>query len=134
MIANETSEYLHSKSKLDPELQAKVENNPKLSRATQLSAYDNVAKLRPIWDQIASQYDAILTPSAIDEAPLGINSTGDAVSSVIRLSLYFIFKSGTNEEEANIWNKSPFVECGQFFMLQLLIFPVLREQMECQLA
>ncbi|KAG4439657.1 hypothetical protein IFR05_004854 [Cadophora sp. M221] len=45
---------------------------------TQLEAYDGCAKLRPVWDEIASRYDAVLTPSVPDEAPVGIKSTGDA--------------------------------------------------------
>lgn len=57
-----------------------VENGTKLSRKAQLESYDGCARLRPLWDEIASQYDAVMTPSVVDEAPIGIQSTGDAVS------------------------------------------------------
>lgn len=57
-----------------------VENTKKLSRAEQLESYDGCARLRPIWDEIASQYDAVFTPSVPDVAPVGTTSTGDAVS------------------------------------------------------
>jgi hypothetical protein len=45
----------------------------------QLESYDGVAALRPVWDSIAQKYDAIITPSANDEAPIG-TLTGDPVS------------------------------------------------------
>ncbi|PVH89444.1 amidase family protein [Cadophora sp. DSE1049] len=70
--------YLLAKEKLDPLMQNQVENISKLTRKAQLEAYDGCAKLRPVWDDIASRYDAVLTPSVPDEAPLGIKSTGDA--------------------------------------------------------
>jgi hypothetical protein len=61
-------------------LHGHVENHTKLSRKAQLEAYDGCARLRPVWDKIASKYDAIFTPSVVDEAPIGIARTGDAVS------------------------------------------------------
>lgn len=60
-------------------LHGHVENHTQLSRQAQLAAYDGCAALRPVWDAIAAQYDAILTPSVVDEAPVGIERTGDAV-------------------------------------------------------
>lgn len=68
------------KDKLDPDLCSKVENSTQLSRKAQLEAYDKIAQLRPQWDSIASHFDAVLTPSVVDEAPLGTKFTGDAVS------------------------------------------------------
>jgi hypothetical protein len=61
-------------------LQNHVNNASGLSRRKQLQAYDGCAKLRPVWDEIASKYDAIFTPGVVDEAPVGISNTGDAVS------------------------------------------------------
>ncbi len=72
-------DYLLAKDKLDPLIQGQVENTSNLTRKAQLEAYDGCAKLRPVWDDIASKFDAVLTPSVPDEAPIGINSTGDAV-------------------------------------------------------
>lgn len=60
-----------------------VENSTQLSRKAQLDAYDGCASLRPVWDEIAGHYDAVLTPSVPGEAPLGLESTGDAVSVLI---------------------------------------------------
>lgn len=61
-----------------------------MTRAQQLEAYDEIAKLRPIIDSIASKYTALVTPSTTDEAPLleePLRFTGDAVGSSPRVSL-----------------------------------------------
>lgn len=52
---------------------------PEFSRAQQLAAQDGLAALRPMFDGIAAGYDAVLTASAVDEAPEGLEYTGDAV-------------------------------------------------------
>ena len=70
------SHYLTDKSKLHGDIAGYVEDRNKTSRQAQLEAYDNCARLRPIWDELAGQYDVILTPSIVDEAPEGDN-TGD---------------------------------------------------------
>ena len=75
------ADYLLAKDKMHPMLHEHVENHTTLTRKAQLEAYDGCARLRPAWDNIASQYDVVLTPSVVDEAPVGIESTGDAVSS-----------------------------------------------------
>ncbi|KAK5630414.1 hypothetical protein RRF57_006129 [Xylaria bambusicola] len=73
------SEYRLAKEKLSPFLAGRVENVNKVSRAAQLEAYDGIAALRPKIDEIAKGYAAILTPSVVDEAPLGLQSTGSPV-------------------------------------------------------
>jgi hypothetical protein len=73
-------DYLLGKDKMHSSLQDHVNNTSRLSRKKQLEAYDGCAKLRPVWDEIASKYDAMFTPGVVDEAPVGISSTGDAVS------------------------------------------------------
>jgi hypothetical protein len=75
------ADYLLAKDQMHPMLHGHVENHTTLTRKAQLEAYDGCARLRPLWDDIASRYDAVLTPSVVDEAPVGIDSTGDAVSS-----------------------------------------------------
>ncbi|KAH8601239.1 amidase signature domain-containing protein [Bisporella sp. PMI_857] len=70
--------YLLAKEKMHPKITCHVENESKLTRKAQLEAYDGCARLRPVWDEIASQYDAVITPSVVDEAPVGIDHTGDA--------------------------------------------------------
>jgi hypothetical protein len=93
-------------------LHGHVENHTKLTRKAQLQAYDGCAKLRPAWDDIASQYDAVFIPSVVDEAPVGIESTGDAVSSYPYLiSLGYL--SGLV-----LIQSSRSVACGRFFKPQ----------------
>jgi Asp-tRNA(Asn)/Glu-tRNA(Gln) amidotransferase A subunit family amidase len=72
-------QYLQAKDLLHDDIQGHVENRNGLSRRKQLEAYDNCARLRPVWDQIAAQYDVVVTPSVVDEAPLGLENTGDMV-------------------------------------------------------
>ncbi|KAI0509103.1 amidase [Xylaria bambusicola] len=72
-------EYRLAKEKLSPFLTGRIENVNKVSRAAQLEAYDGIAALRPKIDEIAKGYAAILTPSVVDEAPLGLQSTGSPV-------------------------------------------------------
>lgn len=74
------AEYLHDKDKLSKYIREIVENASNTSRKELLDAYDGVARLRPVWDDIASRYDAVLTPSVPDEAPVGIDRTGSPVS------------------------------------------------------
>jgi len=73
------NEYIRAKDQLDPVLVAFVENPSKTSHRDHLAALDNLAQLRPKIDIIASRYDAIITPSVVDEAPEGLASTGNAV-------------------------------------------------------
>jgi Asp-tRNA(Asn)/Glu-tRNA(Gln) amidotransferase A subunit family amidase len=71
-------EYTVAKDKISDQIVGHVENREKISRKAQLAAFDNIAAARPIVDAILGQYDAVLTPSVRDEAPLGIESTGSA--------------------------------------------------------
>jgi amidase len=76
-------EHYINKELLDPKIVAWVENRGNISRKRQLEAFDKVAALRPIFDSIAAQYNAIITPSVVDEAPVGISYTGNAVFNAI---------------------------------------------------
>ncbi|CAN9180157.1 unnamed protein product [Alternaria alternata] len=67
-----------TKSKLDPEVRAFVEDAPKFHREEIRQAFDDYAALRPVFDEMASKYSALVTPSAPDEAPLGIGDMGSA--------------------------------------------------------
>ncbi len=80
VLLTNDADYLLAKDKMHTMLHGHVENSSKLSRKAQLEAYDGCAKLRPVWDEIAGNYDAVFTPSVVDEAPVGIERTGDAVS------------------------------------------------------
>ncbi|KAI1138065.1 amidase [Hypoxylon sp. FL0543] len=81
-------EYRVAKDKLSPFLAGHVENANKISRAAQLEAFDGIAALRPKIDAIASKYAAILTPSVVDEAPLGFESTGSPAFNAIWTALH----------------------------------------------
>lgn len=72
------AEYTLFKDKLDDSLVGHVDNRLNISRKQLIEAYDRVASLRPVIDRIASQYDAIVTPSAPGVAPVGLKHTGDA--------------------------------------------------------
>ncbi|QIX01418.1 hypothetical protein AMS68_006935 [Peltaster fructicola] len=69
------SHYLTNAEQLHEDIRGYVQGE--VSEQDILTAYDGLAALRPHWDLIASQYDVILTPSVPDEAPLGIDKTGD---------------------------------------------------------
>lgn len=51
---------------------------PEFSRREQLVAQDGIAALRPKFDELAAGYDAVLAPSVVDEAPVGLGWTGEA--------------------------------------------------------
>ncbi|TAQ86822.1 hypothetical protein B7494_g4847 [Chlorociboria aeruginascens] len=68
-----------TKTKLDPDVRAFVEDAPKFSREEIRQALDYFAALRPVFDKIATQYAALITPSAMDEAPLGLGDMGSPV-------------------------------------------------------
>ncbi|KAJ7132070.1 amidase signature domain-containing protein [Mycena epipterygia] len=72
------SEYIRAKDKLDPVLVEFVENPARITHRDHLAALDNLSVLRPKMDIILSRYDAIISPSVVDEAPEGLTSTGNA--------------------------------------------------------
>lgn len=71
-------EHRVARSKLHESLAVYIDK-PAYTKKQTLAAQDGIAALRPEFDAIASQYDAVLTPSAVDEAPYGLEYTGDAV-------------------------------------------------------
>jgi Asp-tRNA(Asn)/Glu-tRNA(Gln) amidotransferase A subunit family amidase len=101
-------QYLQAKDQLHDDIQGHVENRTGLSRRKQLEAYDNCARLRPVWDQIAAQYDFVVTPSVIDEAPLGLEHTGDMVSGIY---------VEVDRKKANVLD-SHSARCGQSYTRQ----------------
>lgn len=72
-------EYVASKQDLDDRLAGWVENRENISHRDELEAYDGLSALRPKFDALASRFDAILTPSVVDEAPEGLNNTGSPI-------------------------------------------------------
>src|SRR5688500_2606431 len=71
--------YMRCPEKLHPSLRRLVENEHSPSRQDMLDAYNNIAKLKVQWDEIAKGFDLVITPSAVDEAPYGLHNTGNAV-------------------------------------------------------
>ncbi|KAG7419356.1 Glutamyl-tRNA(Gln) amidotransferase subunit A [Fusarium oxysporum f. sp. rapae] len=72
-------EYRVGKDQIGQVLIEHVENSDNFTRKTQLMASDSLAAMRPVFDFIASQYAAIITPSVPDEAPVGLENTGSHV-------------------------------------------------------
>ena len=69
-------EYRRPKGKenLGPLVVEQVENTGRYTHADQLRSLDGMAALRPKIDTIAGRYVAILTPSVVDEAPVGFHT------------------------------------------------------------
>jgi hypothetical protein len=72
-------EYRVDKTKISPSICRIVENSSNFTHKEQTHAEDTLASLRSIIDKLASNYSAILTPSAMDEAPLGLDDMGSPV-------------------------------------------------------
>lgn len=90
-------EYAIAKSQISPQLVGHVENSDKISRKAQVEAFDNISFARPEVDALLGKYDAVLTPSVPDEAPLGIEKTGNAafclIWTVCCVSFHSLFSS-----------------------------------------
>jgi Asp-tRNA(Asn)/Glu-tRNA(Gln) amidotransferase A subunit family amidase len=71
-------EYRMDKTKLDPTIRGFVENSLNYTGKERVQALDRYTSMRPIFDKIAANYSAIITPSAPNEAPLGLNDMGNA--------------------------------------------------------
>lgn len=76
-------EYTVAKNEISQQLAGHVENVGNISRKAQLEAFDEISSARPLVDKILSEYDAVITPSVPDEAPLGIERTGSAAFCLI---------------------------------------------------
>jgi len=71
------NDYLAHGAQLKDEFKAIVENREGITLAQVRHAYDIAAQCRIAFDEIAGGFDAVLTPSATGEAPVGLGSTGD---------------------------------------------------------
>lgn len=75
---------------LDPWIQHHIDNKSAVSRKMLTEAYDGIARLRPVIDEIAGKYTALVTPSVVDEAPVIMDArrlTGDASFNLIWCAL-----------------------------------------------
>jgi Asp-tRNA(Asn)/Glu-tRNA(Gln) amidotransferase A subunit family amidase len=71
-------DYCTAKDQLHSLLIEHVENADKHTRKDQLKAFDGLAAMRPKIDALAEKYAAIIAPSVLDEAPVGLENTGSA--------------------------------------------------------
>ncbi|KAF2115158.1 amidase signature domain-containing protein [Lophiotrema nucula] len=69
-------EYRLDKTKIGPEIRRLVENSSDYTHSELTQALDKHASTRTIIDQMAANYSAIIAPSAIDEAPFGLDDMG----------------------------------------------------------
>lgn len=81
-------EHHLAKELLAPDLIEHVEEFHGYTRKQYLEALDGIAALRPVWDAIADQYDAVVAPSVPDVAPEGLERTGSAVFQSIWTALH----------------------------------------------
>ncbi|KAI1147153.1 amidase signature enzyme [Nemania diffusa] len=72
-------EYRVNKAKLAPALCDIVENKSNYTKKELAEALDTYANQRRIINNLAENYTVILTPSVIDEAPVGLGDTGSPV-------------------------------------------------------
>lgn len=71
--------YREDKTKLAPQVRRLVENHNNFTHKERMEAQDRYGSIRSKVDDIAAKYTAILTPSAVDEAPLGLDDMGSPI-------------------------------------------------------
>ncbi|KAL6408215.1 Glutamyl-tRNA(Gln) amidotransferase subunit A-like protein [Ilyonectria robusta] len=71
-------EYNTRRDQISDKLADMARNIDTCSKKEFLRAFDIIASLRPKIDDIADQYTAIITPSSVDVAPVGIEWTGSS--------------------------------------------------------
>lgn len=72
-------EYRVDKTRIAPSIRRIVENSSNSTHKEQTHAEDTLASIRSVMDKLAANYSAIITPSAVDEAPLGLDDMGSPV-------------------------------------------------------
>lgn len=72
-------EYQQSKDKLSPVLRDMIARGQAYSAVDYNHAAAQIPAVNALLDEIFEEYDAILTPAATGEAPVGLESTGDPV-------------------------------------------------------
>ena len=64
---------------LEASLRDQATNIDGTTRMQLMAAYDQAARCRAAFDQLASGFDAVLTPSTVGSAPFGLQATGDLI-------------------------------------------------------
>ncbi|TPX16996.1 uncharacterized protein E0L32_012355 [Thyridium curvatum] len=71
-------EYRVGKEKLAPQIRGIVENTSNVTNKQRTEACDTYASMRRAINDVAKDYSIIIAPSAVDEAPLGLDDMGSA--------------------------------------------------------
>ncbi|SDB18245.1 amidase [Belnapia rosea] len=72
-------EYVAAHARLHADFRDRVENFAGISGAQLAGAYNLAAECRKLFDALFPRFDAVLTPAAVGEAPLGRQDTGNPV-------------------------------------------------------
>ncbi len=72
-------EYVAAHARLHADFRDRVENFAGISGAQLVGAYNLAAECRKLFDALFPRFDAMLTPAAVGEAPLGRQDTGNPV-------------------------------------------------------
>jgi Asp-tRNA(Asn)/Glu-tRNA(Gln) amidotransferase A subunit family amidase len=79
---------LADRDKIDPIILNIFDKGRHLTSQTIRETYDGIARLRSAWDDIANDYDLIITPSTTDSAPESLKWTGDACFNAMWTALH----------------------------------------------
>ena len=83
MAASFSEEYKKSKNKLSDKIIEAIERGMKYTSVEYNNALSQIDVANAYFKQFFHDYDAILTPSACGEAPVGLRSTGDPIFSTV---------------------------------------------------
>jgi Asp-tRNA(Asn)/Glu-tRNA(Gln) amidotransferase A subunit family amidase len=72
-------EYLNAHGLLHEDFRERAENKAGITAAALRDAYDLAADCRKLWDALFPGFDAVLSPAATGEAPVGRQDTGNPV-------------------------------------------------------
>jgi Asp-tRNA(Asn)/Glu-tRNA(Gln) amidotransferase A subunit family amidase len=70
-------EWDHHREALSPQMRRYIESGLKTSRADYVSAWRRVEECRALLPKVFEEFDVLLTPCVLGEAPKGLASTGD---------------------------------------------------------
>jgi Asp-tRNA(Asn)/Glu-tRNA(Gln) amidotransferase A subunit family amidase len=79
MSRNLAKEYDEGKGKLSPVLCELIEKGRTIKAVDYCSAIDRIELYNAVLDKLMGEYDAILTPAAPGEAPVGLDATGSPI-------------------------------------------------------
>jgi len=83
LALNYAREYRDGKSQMSAELREMIERGQKIQAAEYNSSLENINEYSELLEEIFDEYDAILTPSTLGPAPVGLEYTGSPVMNTI---------------------------------------------------